>query len=58
MQHEVRAQACVTIGADFFLVCQNGHSGIVRSLGVDFRGQSGVSAHLVILAIGTNQAAV
>ena len=58
MQHKVGAKARIAIGANLFLIRQNGNSGIVRSLGVDFCSQGGVSTDLVVLAIGTDQAAV
>ena len=58
MQHEIRIQAGVAVGTDFLFICQNRNSGVVRRFGIDFRSQCGISANLVILTVGTNQAAV
>ena len=58
VQHEIGIQTGVAVGTDFLFICQNRNSGVVRCFGINFRSQRGISANLVILAVGTNQAAV
>ena len=58
VQHEIGIQAGVAVRTDFFFICQNRNSGVVRCFGINFRSQRGISANLVILAVGTDQAAV
>ena len=58
VQHEIGIQAGVAVGTDFFFICQNRNSGVVRCFCINFRSQCGISANLIILAVGTDQAAV